>query len=97
MDGEAGPEASLYKCTLGVCSEISPCNYTQWVCLFGCFCFFGAARKTRLNEISIYFELFFFVCFFVVGGEWKATVAVNVSLEQGTSGFGNALMHRSTN
>lgn len=68
VDGEAGPEASLCKCTLGVCSETSPCNYTQWVCLFGCFCFFGAARKTRLNEISIYFELLFF-CLFLCG--WR--------------------------
>lgn len=92
MDGEASPEASLCKCTLGVCSEISPCNYTQCVCL-AVFVFVGAARKTRLNEISIYFELLLFCLFLCGRREWKAAVAVNVSLEQGTSGFGNALMH----
>lgn len=37
------------------------------VCL-AVFVFFGAARKTRLNEISIYFELLFF-CLFLCG--WR--------------------------
>lgn len=68
----------------------------------GCVClavFVFSVLQEKQDRMRSRFTLnyYFFVCFFVVGGEWKATVAVNVSLEQGTSGFGNALMHRSTN